>query len=454
SKLGGLLALPVVYNYTLSMGFYAFLFGIVMFLLLVGIWLRSLEQLSVRITLIALVTSYFAFQVHPFSWVMTALALGCLESVEYIKQLRFESGWSGKLRGCMKLMAKRWYLYAVTLVPAAIHTKIFLNLQDATTTSTAEKIVEKIGTTNAAWNYALQRLDILRDRVVGMFSLSSLVSYSIIELVISVGLLLAIVLLSVLTVRSKKGTSQHRLRGRLLFLASCYGVLYLFTKDAMVGGGFVACRVQLLALLSLLAWLGSSAELPRYRPLVYGFSVALVCFASVYYTSQYQRFSQAIDRELSMAAEMQEGATYLPVVLPSEQIPATIICEPTPNPFLHADGHFAYRRQSVDLGNYQGWMGYFPLSFRDNLNPVESIAVDGRIELDMNEGLPELKLDGGEASGMTVDYVVVVGSLASEADAPEIRSLKKQLDHSYRQVAGDKGAPSVSLFQRVTPDSL
>jgi hypothetical protein len=454
SNLGGLLVLPVVYNYTMNMGFYAFLLGIVMFLILIGVWLRSQTHLSIRITLIALLVSYFAFQIHPFSWVMTALALGAIEFVEYIKKIRIETGWREKFKGCAKLMAQRWYLYAATLLPGTIHTKIFLNLQDATTTSTAVKIVEKVGTTSAAWDYALKRFDILLDRVVGMFSLSSLVSYSLVELVISVGLLLSIVLLTILTTRAGKGTKKHRLRGRLLFLATCYAILYLITKDAMIGGAFVACRVQLLGLLSLLAWLGSSPELPRYRALVYGLSIALVSLATFYYTSQYQRFSRAIDRELSMASEMREGATYLPVVMPNEQIPHSIICDPTPNPFLHADGHFAYLRHSVDLGNYQGWKGYFPLSFRDHLNPVESIAVDGKIELEENEILPELNLEWGQKRGVIVEYVVVVGSLAAQSEAPEIRSLQHQLEHSYRQVAGDEGSPSFSLFQRVTPESL
>jgi len=448
-QLGGLLVLPVVYNYTFQMGFYAFLLGIVLLFVLLGIWLRCQKRLTAGLAVAACIVSYFTFQLHPFSWVMTALALGCIELVDYCNVLRSRPSRAERLASVVKIFAKRWCLYVVTIVPAMVHTCIFLSVQGATPSLVASKVAEKAGTSSAAWSFAVKRLSILVDRSIELFSLSSLVSFSRLEMVFSIGLLVSLVLLTFLCAGATRPSGESRPRGRFLLLALFYLAFYLVTKDSIAGGAFVAPRIQLLALLSFIAWVASSVGLAQYRVLVSCLSALIVVPSAAYYTLTYREFERDIVRELSLAEHMAEGSTIMPVVLPALDREPSIFSSvtPTPNFLLHADGHFVRLRRMVDLGNYQGWKGYFPIRFRQQFNPMQHIAVDGKIELDLNERLPDLNLAGYGDGRVFVDYVVIVGSIDHFQNEPEIRSLLSQLTQSYDEIATQPGQPPISLFR-------
>ncbi|MFC1830700.1 hypothetical protein ACFL0S_01600 [Thermodesulfobacteriota bacterium] len=451
-QLGGLLVLPLVYNYLLHMGFYAFLLGLVMLFILIGIWLRSQQQSTISITIAACLASYFTFHVHPFAWVMMALALGCIELFYYFSKLRSQSNWAGRFATVGQVFLKRWHLYLLTIAPGMLHTLVFLTMQGSTTGSFASKVSERLGTTNAAVAFAAKRFDMLIDRIVGLASLSSLVSFSYVEMVLSFGVMSSLILLTFLTLRSTARASEWSPRLCFLMLSLCYIVFYLLAKNSMAGGGFIPPRVQLLALLSYIAWLASSSALPRFRVLVRILSVVLVGLSVLYYTFRYQEFSHALDREVSLAIHMKEGTTVMPVVLPDSVRIPVILDHLTPNPMLHASGHFVYRRNMVDLSNIKGWRGYFPLRFRPDYNPMRHIAVNGKIELSKNKRLPDLVLDGHGDGNVFVDYVVVVGLIDNYNEYPEIDNLIAQLERSYNIVSRKPGVPPVTLFRHKESD--
>ena len=426
-QLGGLLVLPVVYNYTFHMGFFAFIQGMVLLLFLLGVWLRCQEKLIPRWIIAASLVSFFAFQFHPFSWGLAAMALGCLEGAEYLSVLASRSPWTAKLGDSMRIFTKRWLLYVATILPAGIHMFIFLMLQESTPGGLASRVASEVDASGGRWGLVGERLGVLVDRVLEFLTLSSLVSFSRVELVFSIGLLLSLVLLSFLCIRAERPRTQGQRRGHLLLITLCFSGFYLLSSEAMAGGAYVPPRIQLVVLLGLIAWVASTARLYRFRILVGCLSTAMVIPAAGFYTHTYARFDREIARELALAEYIEEGSTVMPIIVPSDTEGREVFDRPPPNHLLHAEGHFVPLRRVVDLGNYQGWNSYFPLRFRSDFDPLLQIAVDEKIAFS-EDSPPDLDLSRNGDGQLRVDYVIIVGAIDHFGEEPEIHSLLSQLE--------------------------
>jgi hypothetical protein len=234
-------------------------------------------------------------------------------------------------------------------------------------------------------------------------------------------------------------------------LAGFFLVFFLVTLEHMAGGGYVSPRAQLFTLLALLIQVATGPGINRFRRHIVIVSGLLVVISAVYYLRTYHTLGSAIEREIGMAGEMEHQSTVLPVVLPVLTEHTKLTSIEKPNALLHASGHLVWRNRMVDLDNYQGWKGNFPLKFRRDRNPKEHLAIDGRIELNVDE-LPLLDLSFGGGYGV-VDYILVVGSMGDFRGVWEFEHLSQQLATSYEVVTVDRGRPSITLFRRVDPEA-
>lgn len=456
AALGALLVLPVVYNYNLNMGFYSFLLSMVMFLVVIGIWLRSQSRLTVPIFLSAALCSYLTFQMHPFSWVVLGATLGFLELVSYGSALRNSASLSDGCVNCGKIFGRRILLYVLTIAPGMIHTFIFLSLQeDPSGPTSSVYLYEKIGTFAAIAEQIGIRMVILTERIYSLAVLSGLVSYYLWETIFTGGFLGACIALGVCLNRqanreTETDPSNDWRRWQLVVPIVFWLLSYLVTKENMFGGGFVASRIQLFALLLCLMWVGSHQRLYRYRTAVVILTAVMTVFAATAQTFNFNRHASVVEAVQSLEDQLVPGRTITSLKLPEPQERQYVAFNLIPDPTLHVQSIFTYRKGMVDLGHYQGWRGYFPIRYRDHVDPQTHLCVDSKVLLVDRVELPDLKFTSPDVE---VDFVLVIGAPADHAghsESAELQRMMEQITRSFEKISHHNTRPELTLYRRTS----
>ena len=431
------LAFPLTFNYLVHLGFYNFSYSLALFLLGLGWWLRRPGGVRGRATF-ALAGLLLATGVaHAVSLGALLVTLGVLAVWSVVHE---RSGGGGRaLPGGAPTRADAWLpaLFA-RLLPLAL----------AALPPLALSAVLFTGPTAGEPAYRMSFSSLVK--VLAM--LHSLVSYDRREIALS--LLLAALLAGAAAVAVRQRVREMRLGGLrlawsdgLLAAAGALLVLYFAVPTGFAGGGFFSQRLQLQMLLLVVLWLADQPTGPAMRRWVVAGTAALgLGWAALHYAT-YARLEPLLAEYVSLGPHLLPESTVLSLSFVEEHddpdAPGAVF---KPQPFAHAAGYLTALFGVADLGCYQADRGYFPILYRDEVNPYRHLASDADLETPGGIDLLAYERTGGR-----VDQVVLWGLRGHLRERPDVRPLLAQLDRGWERVAVSRPIGLGELYRRRGP---
>jgi len=335
-----LLAFPFIYNYLFHMGFYNFSLSIPLASVAIGFWWRRRDR---------------------FDW-KTIVGLNLLLILLHFAHLV-----------SLMIALMTLFILAVSHHRLKLHKVLFLGLALIPSYILPIYFVQSRGTAHSGiWEFKR-----LWDYFI---CIGSLTSYSPKEDYIGKALALIFALLVIYTLFWEKfDLKNRRFRFNLktydgFFIAMlCCFVLYIRMPDGMSGGGFITTRLNLYPFLVIIPWL--SPDFIK-KPIKYaiGGIIIIVMLAHLAYTTYYYKVLNDSLREYTSGIPfVKKNETILPLSFNNHGKSYRI------GLYLHSAGYYCAAKGTIELDNYEGNTGYFPMTYREEMNPFRTI---GNIEGD------------------------------------------------------------------------
>jgi hypothetical protein len=414
---GGWLAVlgfPLLQNFLYHMGFFNFCWSLALFGFVVGYYVRHHERFGVRQTLVLGALALLAYFCHPVGLAVAMMAVGVLALA-----------WRPK----GEPLRRRLLGPALAFVPVVALGAAFVGRQG----------------TGALWkNTPLGLWDNLRH-------LEMLVSYLNLERLLTQTYFWG---LAALTVGVLLARWQSRSFGRadwLLAVAGLTFAAYFAAPTELSGGGFVEPRLALLGLLTLILWLGTFPFGPRLKRSVQAFATLIAVALLGLHVAAYAAFNDYLAEYLSAEPHLEANRTLLP--LPFAHGLKTgdpRLDNAKVGAFRHAAGYLAARVGVIDLENYEGHSGYFPVDYRPDFDPfVQMNPVHAGQDVGLQAEPPEVDfLKYAERTGLAVDYVLLWDARPELRDTPAGRAIFEQLADRYEKIHTSSPREMLQLWRR------
>jgi hypothetical protein len=317
------LALPLVYNQFLHLGFYNFCLSVGFCLLAVGTWWRHRDrpdlELAVKLNLLLLLC-WFS---HIVSLVLALAAIGVL--------------WLVLLRGLRGRPLKRHLLHVVLLAPQVILPLWFVRSQGG-------------GTIPAGTSF--------RDLWLSLLSLRALYRFGLEQAGVGIAMVVLFLALAALTLAGKlRKKDAWREEDGFLLVALLAVVLYFVSPDGMAGGILLKNRLSLYPWLLLIPGLAPRLG-PRGRAAVLS-TVAIITVFQIGMLVHWYRLLQPEIREFVAAADpIEPDSRVLPLLYKRTTTAISV------DVLTHAFSYVDLEKGLVDWGNYEAMTGHFPVRFR------------------------------------------------------------------------------------------
>jgi hypothetical protein len=410
SKFIGVMIFPFVYNYFLHMGFYNFLYGLVIFFFTFTYWLKHYESLTARNTLTLTILFILLYLCHPLSFLLAGAGL-----------IAFAAGqiFLGGNRG--RPADNPWKMVKKTVFPlfGALAPTFFLS---------------GICFLSGMWfltgrpGGALPRLSL--PTLWGyLFTVEPLVSYQRQEAwcAIAMGWLFLLIIAYVLIFKPHH-YQRNVLVGGFLPVVASYVLLYFIIPNTL-NGADTSVRISLYIFLALLLWFAAQSYSSAMKGIIRTAATAIAVTFLVMHTFKYAELNKYLNEYLSGSALIKPNTTLLALNFSSgSRTPDGRELSLRIKPFLHAAGYIAAERKIVSLNNSHAWFVYFPTLFRHYLNPRKYI---GKIESEP----PEVEfLNYPLRTGKYVDYVLVWKMDEKYREHPVTQFINQQLAKGYRLI--------------------
>jgi hypothetical protein len=424
------LIFPFLYNCLLHSGFYSFSYSFIPYLILIGYFFRYRSVFDLRKAVLFFILSLLVYLLHPVSFIMALVFVVALFFLDGVAVVRSEGTQADKgrkfLRNFVPVLAMLFILILVVLFVS--------------------------GRQPPKGGYLLPSLRELARRTVLLLTFSHLMTYHFGELALTMALSL---LSGLLLVRGGRALfSAHNSYRSLIVVVLLYGAMYLLLPNYLfrAGGGALTNRLALFTILLFLAWLGANYHLWRLRLglqiCTYGVAFGLL----VFHSAKYAELNDYLNEYVSVAAHVLPETTLLPLSLAhhGRSLDGKDLTKRT-HPFLHAAGFISVERRVVEFTNYEAATYYFPLVFRQDLNPYVQLG-------DIESPLTLKSLEFPHGSGGSIDYILVWG-LKVAADHPDkVEALMKLVKERYELVYVSRPRGLAELwrnkdFARYHPDS-
>ena len=331
----GLLALPLLYNQLLLLGFYNFTFSLPFCLLAVGTWWRSRDspgwRLAVKLNLLLLLC-WFS---HIVSFCLALASIGAL--------------WLITLRG---REWKRHLLHPLMLAPQALLPLWFVQQQGGVPIPTT-------------WSAELHRNYFMRLEVLFLFGSEQL----------WIGMILA-VLFGTLLLLTLAGKPRMGEEDGFVLLSLLAILLYVLSPEGMSGGTLLKNRLSLYPYLLLLPWLAPwFGKVDRaVRPAVMALVALLTVWQVVKIVEAYRLLQPDVRAFLAAAEPIPPDSRVLPLLFSRE----------TTHPRFGALGHLidypAAEKGWIEWDNYEAACGLFPVRFRPGLGKIDTFTLEAHPE--------------------------------------------------------------------------
>ncbi len=252
----------------------------------------------------------------------------------------------------------------------------------------------------------------LLDRLRRLVFLHILVSYDRVELAPAIALGCLLASLAVLRLAARRAATPWRRGTELLAAAVILLLLYFLLPDGIAGGGYLGPRLALWTLLFAILWLAAEPWDVQRRRITTAAVAALTGIFILLHTMAYRRLNEYLEEYVSVLPELAAESAVLPISFVDEEWRLT---DPSLSgykihPFEHAVGYLACERPLVDLTEYQADQGYFPVIYRQGLNPYRRVVPEEGV---VTAALDGIDWRGYERQGARVDYVLLWGRAAS-----------------------------------------
>jgi len=397
------LAFPFVYSWPLHMGFFNFCWGLPLFFVALGYWIRHRAAMRPRHVLVLAVLLLLLAGAHVVPLVLT---IGVL-----VLWIAFERKAIG---------------------PALVALTPVLGL-----------LAAFVWRKSPVPSEAPPATDLLR----GLLRLESLVSFRESEALASTAL---VVLFAVLVARGVWQRARTHTRvfvpaDALVVAVPLLVLLYFVAPRRIAGGSYLNERLALFPFLVALLWLATLAYSERLRRAVQLTAAALAVAALSFHLATYVELRAPLAEYLSAAPRLQPDHTLLPLSFASQGWGLSRL-RPRTKVFLHTASYLSAERGAPSLANYEGNYMHFPLIYRDAVNPFVHLAREQGLEGDP----PCLDLEAyARETGREVDYVLLWGMRAHQrVGEPCTERLLAALERGYELTFISEPRKLVRLYTR------
>jgi hypothetical protein len=393
-------ALPFTFSVSLLFGFFNFSWSLVVLLVFAGLLLRERPGSSVRRALLFSALLLALYCTHLVGWIIASLLLGTVALAE---------AWADR-RGAVR----RIVTAGLVLLPTTLLAGWFLLDTRSGASGTLQKPLAK-ALRIAAFEYGHSAYDKLE----------------------AVGFTAVALLFWTLLFRSAKRSSARswlapRALGLLATILLAALVAVLGPEGANSGAALLPPRLAaIVALLGVLLLAHGGVD-PRERVA----SMVLCSVAALWVGYVREDELRAVEGHqralLELAPQIRPHST---IVQANATVPHFGDMDRM-DPLKAEVGRLAARRHALDLGNVDLALPYFPLRFKEQVNPYLWMVPAGR---DNEQSPPPLDLDGyARHTKLAVDYVLLAGRpLAADEllGSSDWQAFEAQLESGFRPLA-------------------
>jgi len=419
-------------NWFLSMGFYNFCYGLVLFLLCFGYWFKWRKSFAIRQCLVLLVLTSLLYLTHFFCFLMAAFLIVVTGTAICLGEARQGERSGGASRNFAKLFLRSVFLPELCFL-------VFLLLKPFTA----------VGSQHVAHTAVLPTLWVIEHRL--LFRHGASVFYLLLDRAGTLAkvsiLITATFMVAALywTLRRAKETISGLSMGLAIFSLVCFA-FYLFGVDDYSGTGMLRERTEWFGLLGLFAFLASRGWNAAGKRWI-SVAAVMVCATNLLSGAIWRRQVSPLLRSFDEAAQLVEpGKTILDkCYCHGSNARFALLDQITVNPFAHAGDITALSGRDIAVANYEALGTSFPVEYLPEVNPDLHAP-----ELE-DQDKPDIAniADYEEKTGKSVDYVLIWGEPETAAVNLPDSPLWEQLRGHYVLVYGASGISSLQLFRKI-----
>lgn len=394
-----------VFHHLLAKGFYNFSFSIAFFSWWIWAWLEYMDKKNVRT-----LGRFFLFAALAFFTHALAFVYGCVTCAALLCSYALAVPAGDTLKARLASFMKTTGVLLLVLTPF-----IFLFLRFTQQHS------------------GIAQIDLHRDiqRYHDLYDFRSLVNLTGGEEKYAgyvAYLLIGLFLLS-LIIRCVKNFRIHKYDGFIVTLL--FGLcIYLFFPDALLGGGMLVARAQLLVFVIMFCCIGYLSVYPLIADI--GAVLLFICFVTMSGV-RYRAVSAASDGVADYVSPVKNIRPYA-VVLPmsfshnGRDGRGKLIADRNWI-FCHAAQYIGAEKPLIVLDNYEANTGYFPVIWKNGeINPYIHLCKEEGFEAQPPYAAIE---DYRAESGITVDYVITWCYDSTYLSQGHVRQLMQELSDHY-----------------------
>ncbi|MCB0755483.1 MAG: hypothetical protein H6602_08335 [Flavobacteriales bacterium] len=407
------IGLPFIFHQLLQMGFFNFSFGVIFSFLGVWYWIKHYKNMTWLRSVVFILINLLTYFTHPIGFVLSGLLIGSLALGKWVAQLSSSSSE-------LKNVERTGFLNIFGNVFLGFLPGILLMLE----------YLSRKGLDPTPNGYSTKHL------YHELIELSSLINLHPDEkyVAMTLSILFGILTLAALAVKVWKG--KWNMYDVLLMTFVFVIVIYFFQPDALAGGSFLSKRIQLIPYLIILLWLASVPyhHLLKWSATIVGtFIIVMFC---VFRFPIQRSASVAVEEYLSASTVIPDKSSVLPLSFShSGKTPDGQRVSKTIWLFMHGFDYAGADRPLVLLANYEANTGYFPIIWKEKMNPFRYLSKgDGLEHLP-----PGVDLQNYESiSESKIDYVVTWCLDEQFMDHANTLNLFRELKEGYELVFTSK----------------
>ena len=434
------LSFPFIYNYFFHLGFYEFSYSLALFFFVMGFWLKYREEFTPKKVLILTFLSLLLFFFHVVSFVMAYVAIIIL-TIWFILIENFQKGNSKKLSisEILKVFQKKGLPVFFAFLPSFMLFLLFLN-----------PIGLKVDWSKLLIENASKNLFKFND----LLQIEPLVSYQRVEFYLSLalGIFLWVLFLYIFAAKKVHRNSlldyqlQLDIWDGILFVIFGYVLMFWITPDEISGFGLIHIRLNIYPFFMLIIWFRAQSYSTLVKRIIVFVITAIALATLSFHTIKYAELNDYMEEYLSGIQLIEPNTTILPLsFFITQNTESGLDPYSKVNPFLHASGYIGAIRGVVDFSNFEAHLSWFPLRFRQDLDPYVHIGIDKCLECvpPKVDFLTYPKRTGGQ-----VDYVLVWDQKKHQRNDEYTRSIFKQLKEGYQLIYTSPKRGLMKLYRR------
>jgi hypothetical protein len=408
------LAFPLIYSDILNMGFYANSVSYAMSFFVMGYWLRYSDKWALKNLVIFGLLVFLLYLFHIVSFAMTMGVIGVFIICSIYDDMKSRN----EARRFTEIVKFRITAPLLSILPTLLFAAIFMG--------------SKMTTFEFSGDPWLRFKSLLHFEFIASFQLLCESNYSYFY-----ALLVAALFIAAVAVKVKQ---RHVERNDMLFMASIACTLvylgapevFLVSPNGMEGGGYIGRRIMAFPYFLMILWFASqefSAVLKRSIVALSVLFSVVILFVNLYQTAL---INEQVEEFLSGADYIEPHTTILPLVMSrygysedDENLQMTSRIDPVSG----AINHLARQRSLLMMANYEARVGYFPVMYRDELNPYTYI--DGKVMSAQNERINFSDYEKRTGGKGKIDYILVWLGRKVITNEEFSQSIYRQVEDKY-----------------------